>query len=210
MGRIAGVTAAETRQRLLDAGAQVFAAKGYEGTRVADIAKAAQLSNGALYAHFDSKAALLAEAVRDQGSAHLAALFLEDPDRTLLDLLVALGSSLPDRPLEHGALVVEAIVAARRDPEVAGLMSAQVGDRDVWLTDLVRTAQDDGALDRSFSPEVISRFSLMLLFGSLLVSSLDLPALDTTEWRGLISRLASVLQPEALPLPTTATPGAPS
>ena len=41
MGRIAGVTAAETRQRLLRAAADVFAARGYDGTRVADIAAAA-------------------------------------------------------------------------------------------------------------------------------------------------------------------------
>ena len=41
MGRIAGVTAAETRERLLLAAADVFAERGYDGTRVADIAAAA-------------------------------------------------------------------------------------------------------------------------------------------------------------------------
>jgi AcrR family transcriptional regulator len=64
VGRIAGVTAAETRRRLLRATAEVFAAHGYEGTRVADIVAAAGVSNGALYAHFGSKAELLAEALR--------------------------------------------------------------------------------------------------------------------------------------------------
>jgi hypothetical protein len=48
MGRIAGVTAAETRERLLRAAADVFAERGYDGTRVADIAAAAGVSNGAL------------------------------------------------------------------------------------------------------------------------------------------------------------------
>ena len=55
MGRIAGVTAAETRERLLRAAADVFAGQGFEGTRVARIAAAAGVSNGALYAHFASK-----------------------------------------------------------------------------------------------------------------------------------------------------------
>jgi AcrR family transcriptional regulator len=50
MGRIAGVTAAETRERLLLAAADVFARRGYDGTRVADIAVAADVSSGALYA----------------------------------------------------------------------------------------------------------------------------------------------------------------
>ncbi len=221
MGRIAGVTAAETRQRLLDAAAEVFAAKGYAGTRVADIAGRAGLSNGALYAHFDSKAALLAEALRNHGSTQLASLFLDNPDRTLLDLLVVLGSSLPDHPPEHGALVVEAIVAARRDPELARLMTEHVGERDAWLVDLIGTAQADGVLDPVWSPETISRFSVMLLFGSLLVAALDLPEVDRPEWQSLIARVAGSLQPDRNdagptptgPLPTgttTATRGAAS
>ena len=48
MGRVAGVTSAETRTRLLRAAADVFAARGYDGTRVADIAAAAGVSNSAL------------------------------------------------------------------------------------------------------------------------------------------------------------------
>ena len=35
MGRIAGVTATETRERLLGAAAEVFAARGFDGARVA-------------------------------------------------------------------------------------------------------------------------------------------------------------------------------
>ena len=52
MGRVAGVTPAETRTRLLRAAADASAVRGYDGTRVADIAAAAGVSNSALYAHF--------------------------------------------------------------------------------------------------------------------------------------------------------------
>ena len=69
MGRIAGVTAAETRERLLRAAADVFARRGYDGTRVADIAVAADVSSGALYAHFGSKAELLVAALRSARAA---------------------------------------------------------------------------------------------------------------------------------------------
>src|SRR6202451_1756220 len=48
MGRIAGVTAAEPRERLLGAAAEIFAERGYDGTRVADIAAAAGGRNRAL------------------------------------------------------------------------------------------------------------------------------------------------------------------
>jgi len=49
MGRIAGVTGAETRARLLRAAADVFAERGYDGTRVTEISAAAGVSNGAMY-----------------------------------------------------------------------------------------------------------------------------------------------------------------
>src|SRR3954449_3758689 len=55
MARTAGATAAGTTEKLLRAAADVFGARGYNGTRVSDIARAAGLSNGALYAYFGSR-----------------------------------------------------------------------------------------------------------------------------------------------------------
>ena len=74
MGRTAGATAAGTRERLLRAAADVFAGRGYDGTRVSDIADAAGLSNGALYAYFGSKVELLLDALRAHGGRPLADL----------------------------------------------------------------------------------------------------------------------------------------
>src|ERR1700738_2842350 len=97
MGRIAGVTSAETRARLLRAAADVFAERGYDGTRVADIAAAAGVSNGALYAHFASKADLLVAALRAHGRILLADMFAADPDQPVVELLLAVGRWLPRR-----------------------------------------------------------------------------------------------------------------
>src|SRR5579863_4781519 len=97
MGRVAGVTPAETRTRLLRAAADAFAARGYDGTRVADIAAAAGVSNGALYAHFGSKAELLVAALRLHGRRLLAEAFAADPERPVTDLLLLIGRWLPRR-----------------------------------------------------------------------------------------------------------------
>src|SRR6516225_1849371 len=118
MGRIAGVTAEETRERLLLAAADVFARRGYDGTRVADIAAAADVSSGALYAHFASKAELLVAALRTHGRRLLADLFAADPDQSVTELLLVIGRWLPRRRGASGYLIVEALVAARRDEEV--------------------------------------------------------------------------------------------
>src|SRR5262245_56017676 len=161
MGRIAGVTAAETRARLLRAAADVFAQRGYDGTRVADIAAAAGVSNGALYAHFGSKAELLVAALRTHGRQLLAELLAADPDRPIGEALLAIGRMLPRRRDACGYLIVEALVAARRDQDVARPMRDYTGERGEWLADLVRAGQAGGELDPALSPTALAHFCLL-------------------------------------------------
>ncbi len=198
MGRIAGVTAAETRERLLSAAADIFAERGYDGTRVADIAAAAGVSNGALYAHFASKAELLIQALRAHGRRLLAVAFAADPDRSVTDLLLVIGRWLPRRRDARGYLLVEALVAARRDEDLARPMRDYVGERADWLAGLMRVAQAGGELDQALSPNALAHFCLLLAMGSALVTP-DLHAVGDEEWAALLARVVTGLTPtEAL------------
>jgi AcrR family transcriptional regulator len=194
MGRIAGVTATETRERLLRAAADVFAERGYDGTRVADIAAVAGVSNGAMYAHFSSKADLLAGAIRTHGRRLLADLFATDPDRSITELLLVLGRWLPRRRDLRGYLIVEALVAARRDEDVAAPMRDYIGERGDWLAELMRVGQADGELDSSLSPNALAHLCLLLSMGSALVTP-ELHAVDDGEWTDLLSRIVTALAP---------------
>ncbi|MGN9845420.1 TetR family transcriptional regulator [Nonomuraea sp. H19] len=194
MGRIAGVTAAETRERLLRAAAEVFAERGYDGTRVADIAAAAGVSNGALYAHFGSKAELLVAALRAHGRRLLANLFATDPDRSVTELLLVIGRWLPHRRDAPGYLIVEALVAARRDQDVAGPMRDYVGERADWIAELVRVAQGGGELDPALSPDALAHFCLLLAMGSALITP-ELHAVDDAQWSALLTRVVGALAP---------------
>ncbi|HEX4813901.1 MAG TPA: helix-turn-helix domain-containing protein [Nonomuraea sp.] len=194
MGRIAGVSAAETRDRLLRAAADVFAERGYDGTRVADIAAAAGVSNGALYAHFGSKADLLVAALRAHGRRMMASLFATDPDRSITDLLITIGRWLPRRRDARGYLIVEALVAARRDDDVAGQMRDYVGERADWLAELVRVAQSGGELDPALSPAALAHLCLLLAMGSALITP-DLHGVDEEEWAALLTRVVTALAP---------------
>jgi AcrR family transcriptional regulator len=205
MGRIAGVTAAETRERLLRAAADVFAERGYDGTRVADIAAAAGVSNGALYAHFPSKADLLVDALRTHGRRLLAELFAADPNRSITELLLAIGRWLPRRRDPRGYLIVEALVAARRDQHVARPMRDYIGERADWLSGLVRLAQAGGELDPVLSPNALAHFCLLLAMGSALVPP-SLHAVGDDEWAALLARLAAALTPPGVAVGPTAQP----
>jgi AcrR family transcriptional regulator len=194
MGRVAGVTATETRERLLRAAADAFAAQGYDGTRVADIAASAGVSNGALYAHFGSKAELLVGALRAHGRRHLADMFDADPGRPVTEMLLAIGRRLGRQPDAGGYLLVEALVAARRDEDVARPMRDDMGERAEWLVQLIRGAQTSGELDQDVSAEALAHFCLMLTMGSALVTP-DSHAVDEDEWARLLTRLIAALAP---------------
>jgi AcrR family transcriptional regulator len=192
MGRIAGVTADQTRERLLRAAADVFAERGYDGTRVADIAVAAGVSNGALYAHFGSKAELLLAALRAHGRRVLADLLAADPGSPVTELLLQAGRSLPQRCDARGYLVVEALIAARRDEDVAGPMRVYTAERADWLAGLIEAGQAGGEVDSGLSPAAIAHFCLLLALGSALLPA-ALHPVDDGEWAALLTRVVSAV-----------------
>jgi TetR/AcrR family transcriptional repressor of nem operon len=200
VGRIPGRTAEDTARRLVDAAAEVFARRGYEGTRVTDIAAAAGVSNGALYAHFGSKAELLVAALRTHGRRVLADLLAAEPDRAIAEVLLATGRTLPHQDDGRGALVTEALVAARRDPEVAALVRGWLAERAGWLAGLVRDAAGRGEVDPAVPPAAVAHLCLALAAGTALLGP-DLTTVDDGEWGALLARLVGVLTPDPHPVP---------
>jgi AcrR family transcriptional regulator len=194
MGRIAGATAAETRERLLRAAADVFAERGYDGARVADIARAAGVSSGAMYAHFASKADLLVGALRAHGQGQLADMLAADPDRSVTDMLLETGRGLSRRSGVRCYLIVEALAAARRDRDVAAAMRQYVGEDATWLAGLMGVAQAAGEIDPRLSPDALAHFCILLAIGSALVSP-DLHAVVDQDWAALLARVVAGLAP---------------
>ena len=64
--------ASEKRMRLVEAGAELFHSRGFEGASLADVAKAAGVPPGGVFYHFPTKADL-ADAVMAHHHAHFAA-----------------------------------------------------------------------------------------------------------------------------------------
>jgi AcrR family transcriptional regulator len=73
---------AATRQALLDAACALFGERGYAATSIDDVARAAKVTKGAFYHHYNGKQELFAgvyEQVKREVSERVAAAFLE-PD----------------------------------------------------------------------------------------------------------------------------------
>jgi TetR/AcrR family transcriptional repressor of nem operon len=62
--RVSRQKAAENRERIIDAAGALLRANGFAGIGVADIMKAADLTHGGFYGHFNSKDDLVAQACR--------------------------------------------------------------------------------------------------------------------------------------------------
>ncbi len=69
---------AETRQRVLEAANRLFSTKGYACTGTADIARAADVSEGSIFYHFGSKKNLLIDIGRMYGERMIAVMQGDD------------------------------------------------------------------------------------------------------------------------------------
>jgi AcrR family transcriptional regulator len=77
---LARLSAPERRRQLLDCALGVFAARGFHGASMNEIAEAAGVTKPVLYQHFDSKRELFVELLRDVGS-QLGSLIAEATTR---------------------------------------------------------------------------------------------------------------------------------
>ena len=109
--------------RLLEAAAEVFAEQGYDGAGVQEIARRAGLTTGAIYSRSRGKAELLLEAIDSRQPTSSTSCSASTASRatppTSSPRSPGATSSTPRRGDRTGnALLLEAFVAARRDPEI--------------------------------------------------------------------------------------------
>jgi AcrR family transcriptional regulator len=191
----APTTERSTRDRLVAAAIEVFVAQGYDGARVQDIARTAGLTTGAIYANYRGKADLLFDAIGALAGVELEALLEQARGRDAREVLEQLGATLTRRMQHRPALLLDAIVAARRDPELATLLRVRVAAREALLEELFQRAIDDGAIDSDIEPATLARYCTTVAMGALVFRTLDLSPPDQDDWQALIHRLVDALAP---------------
>jgi len=194
-------TADATRDRLLEAAAAVFAEKGYDRAGVQEIARRAGLTTGAIYGRFAGKADLLQAAIESHTTDELDELFAQHRfEGHASDILRTVGSHLvmadcPDADHAEGALLLEAFVAARRDPEVRAQLERLIEDRASVLADLVEEAKLDGSIDSDLDTTSLVRFCHAVGLGFLLYDAISISLPQAQPWEQLINRLVGAVAP---------------
>jgi TetR/AcrR family transcriptional regulator, fatty acid metabolism regulator protein len=158
------MSAAEGKQgQILQAAVRVFAAQGYEATRVGDIATEAGVAYGLVYHYFGSKEAVLDAVFREAWGRLLAAL--AQAEQT--------GETAPEQ-LE---LVVKIVLRAwRDDPDLVRLLVRQVtrsphiqdeldeiGQGFATMQRIIERGQSEGTL----RADVDARLAAWMLYGAL-------------------------------------------
>jgi AcrR family transcriptional regulator len=198
-----------TRERLLTAAAEVFAEKGYDRAGVQEIAHRAGFTTGAIYGRFRGKADLLLAAMESQSDDEFEALFAKNRlgqfEGKPTNILATVGSHLVTEEFDNGqALLLEAFVAARRDPEVAVMLRRAVEHVADEMTELIEEAKSTGAIDPSIDTLAIVRFCHAVGLGFLLFGAIDLPRPEAGPWEDLIGLLIRAVEAGAVPAPVGA------
>lgn len=196
MGRVRGLTPEETRRRVIDGAAEAFAELGFDGARISDIAKAAGLSSGAMYNHFESKSELLSAVIECHAGNELMKLVETGTTAGLLDVVLGRAKQLATRGTMPAPLLLEAINSARRDPDVLRVLSEQVAGREDLFTGVIAAAQTEGSVTDEVDPRATARFMLSVLIGSLIVQAMELPDLDPGTWESFMTRLIHTFRPK--------------
>jgi AcrR family transcriptional regulator len=160
-----GPRKAATRARLLDAAARVYAARGFAGATLDDVAEQAGLTKGAVYGHFGSKDNLLVALMEEYLAAEIAeqvALFdrhettwkrpLAGSDRWMQEL---------DEAPDAFRLLVEFWLAAARDERLRERFAAGLEAMRATFAGFAGDSAADAGLGAS--PETARHFANVML-----------------------------------------------
>ena len=155
--------AEEKRRQILDAAVRVFAARGYEASRVGDVAKEAGVAYGLVYHYFGSKDAVLEAVFREQWGRLLAA--------------VALAEETGETAAEQLELVVKIVLRTwRDDPDLVRLLVREITRSPHIQDELDEIGQAFASLERivargqeqgTFRADVDARLAAWMLYGAM-------------------------------------------
>jgi AcrR family transcriptional regulator len=186
----------DTRERLVRAAAEVFREKGYTGTRVVDIARRAGFTSGALYAHFDNRAELLAEALAVENARRIDAISeqLASRDAAAVTEAAAVLAGLVAMPTTTAdELLVDGLAISSREPRV----QQRLGESLAGLVEAVearlscRPARAGSHLDDR--PAVVAYLAVLLILGSTSVRVVGLQHLAPAELESALGELLGAL-----------------
>ncbi|WP_294621384.1 TetR/AcrR family transcriptional regulator [uncultured Bilophila sp.] len=169
----------QTRERILKAAAACFAEKGYSGCSVQDIADRAEVSKGALYGHFKSKAELFKAMIAiEHGLGAERAQKAAEKTPYLDGIIWFMTECIRNSgfPMDH-RLWAEVLAVAARDPDMRNAFVTSERATRRFFTTLLEKAAAAGEIDASLDLNAVSIW-LYALGDGLIARIADDPGFD--------------------------------
>jgi AcrR family transcriptional regulator len=193
-----------TRARLIELAVDVFANEGYGAASIRDLADRSGLSSGAIYGTFRGKADLLAEAVDTviaSDEASLPSSVTEEMSLPDIDAYQYENILKRDR---LRALLLEAAVAARTDPDVKARLNEAVAPHIEMATDVHVEWQERAGVDRDLDMRALVLLLWSADLGLAVLDAIGFERPDPHTWGELMRQLLKSLETPG------ADPGAPT
>ena len=159
---------ARTRERILDAAAQVLSRKGYSGTRLTDVAEVAELQAPAIYYYFPSREDLIEEVmwagIADMRQHVVEALDAAPEESTTMDrIMIAV-----EVHLRHELTISDYTTASiRNSGQVPEKIRARQQAEEAKYGEIWKKLIKDAAADGEIREELDLRVARMLILGAL-------------------------------------------
>ena len=190
------LTNSELSERLLAAAADLFAEKGYEQAGVAEIARRAGVTTGAIYSRYTGKADLLQDAVKNHAPTEITRLLrAEDNDQSPKDILADMGEHLLDDLHESTGIFIEALVAARRDPDLAIVLHQLATQAGEQVEKILEAAKAFGSIDQDLDNLALVRLAHAIGYGMNVTRLLGLELPTKDSWTDVINRVINSFAP---------------
>lgn len=148
------------RAQIVDAALELFAARGYDATSLASVARAAEISQPGLLHHFDGKEALLAAVLDERDQRAFAAVGIEsDYDVSPFERALEVAEATVEWNTRHRDLARLGHLGAAHHPPLATAWARERTIRlRIQLAGVVTRGIADGTVRRTADPEVVAAF----------------------------------------------------
>ncbi|HEX2112910.1 MAG TPA: TetR/AcrR family transcriptional regulator [Alphaproteobacteria bacterium] len=157
---------AEKQQLIRDRAAELFAARGFAGSSISDVAAACGCAKSLIYHYFDSKEAILSTLFSERWQVMLDAIAQIDsradlPAREKLELVA---SFIIDSYRHEPELMKVIIVEVTRAANTFGRQHLpEIREAYAMIAQIVERAQADG----SFKPDISGQFAALCFYGAI-------------------------------------------
>jgi AcrR family transcriptional regulator len=198
-----------SRETLLQAAIAEIAERGYEHTRLVDIAARADMTVGAIYNWFDNKSVLFKAALQyaldlqhQKNTDYLATDKVRAATGFQASHWLILIAALSPRqghdaePTEAQLILLEALRSAWRDDDSKVQLQSQVSSLLQQYEAIVEQAMNDGLIDENLNAQLIARLFMAFPIGLTTLTMAGAPDIEPKAFIDVFLRFNEALQPK--------------